>query len=177
MKIQLVNNKIYLLSDLLISDRKYLICGKYYYVKNHYNEWYIGKYQSIREQFIFIDNQGTFDALLFKAYEILGGEQNGLLPLDYANFKYHITKLKTSAIYQDICDKLINPIDAISVNLSFHKDTDNYEILNELVEKIKVHMDKFRKIGYELAEQEQKRTEWNCEAHIENGIYLIDKLS
>ncbi len=46
----------------------------YYYIKNHYNEWYIGKFNG--DSFDFIDGNGNFDTRLFICEKIIASNSH-----------------------------------------------------------------------------------------------------
>lgn len=61
---------LYFLNDEEIKDDKTkLNTTDYYYVKNHYNEWYIGKYNG--SSFDFINHQGNFYSNLFTCKKVI----------------------------------------------------------------------------------------------------------
>lgn len=61
--------QLYAISDDEITTKDKLNTEDYYYIKNHYNEWYIGKFNGYG--FDFINNQGNFQSNLFIAKKIV----------------------------------------------------------------------------------------------------------
>lgn len=73
-----------------ITNKAELNTTDLYYVKNHYNEWYIGKYNDKTQEFEFVGDQGTFSANLFKAKKIIAGHEGlceGLSIIDFGKFQ------------------------------------------------------------------------------------------
>ena len=60
---------LYIISDDKITSKKLLNTNDYYYIRNHYNEWYIGKFNGV--SFDFINNDGNFDSNLFVCKKII----------------------------------------------------------------------------------------------------------
>lgn len=67
---------LYFISQKIIRDKKELNTNDFYYIKNHYNEWYIGKFNG--ESFDFINNRGNFDTTLFAAKKIIATNDESL---------------------------------------------------------------------------------------------------
>ena len=59
---------LYIISDDEITSKKLLNTNDYYYIRNHYNEWYVGKFNGV--SFDFINNDGNFDSNLFVCKKI-----------------------------------------------------------------------------------------------------------
>lgn len=70
------NQNLHIVSDDEIKEKSLLNTDDYYYVKNHYNEWYIGKFNG--ESFDFINNQGNFNSNLFIAKKIIATTDTSL---------------------------------------------------------------------------------------------------
>jgi hypothetical protein len=64
-----VNQNIYITSDEEIKEKLLLNKTDYYYVKNHYNEWYVGKFNG--NSFDFINDNGNFNSNLFVCKKII----------------------------------------------------------------------------------------------------------
>ncbi len=62
-------NHLHVISEEEIKDISLLEEGEYYYVKTHYDEWYIGQY--LDKQFNFIEDNGYFSSHLFTAKKVL----------------------------------------------------------------------------------------------------------
>ena len=60
---------IYITSDEEIKESQFLNKTDYYYVKNHYNEWYVGKFNGV--SFDFINDNGNFHSNLFVCKKII----------------------------------------------------------------------------------------------------------
>ena len=60
---------LYIISDDEITSKKLLNTNDYYYIRNHYNEWYVGKFNGV--SFDFINNDGNFDSNLFVCKKII----------------------------------------------------------------------------------------------------------
>lgn len=67
---------LYIISDDEIKEKHLLNTNDYYYIKNHYNEWYIGKFNGI--SFDFINNNGNFDSNLFVCKKIIATTDSSL---------------------------------------------------------------------------------------------------
>jgi hypothetical protein len=63
------NQNIYITSDEEIKKKLLLNKTDYYYVKNHYNEWYVGKFNG--NSFDFINDNGNFNSNLFVCKKII----------------------------------------------------------------------------------------------------------
>ena len=60
---------IYITSDEEIKEKLLLNKTDYYYVKNHYNEWYVGKFNG--NSFDFTNDNGNFNSNLFVCKKII----------------------------------------------------------------------------------------------------------
>ena len=60
---------LYIISDDEITSKKLLNTNDYYYIRNHYNEWYVGKFNGV--SFDFINNDGNFDSNLFVCKKVI----------------------------------------------------------------------------------------------------------
>ena len=63
------NQNIYITSNEEIEESQFLNKTDYYYVKNHYNEWYVGKFNGV--SFDFINDNGNFHSNLFVCKKII----------------------------------------------------------------------------------------------------------
>lgn len=70
---------LYIISDDEIKEKHLLNTNDYYYIKNHYNEWYIGKFNGI--SFDFINYQGNFNSNLFVCKKIIATTDTSLFTL------------------------------------------------------------------------------------------------
>lgn len=61
---------LHVISSTELVTHRVLKDGKYYYIKNHYSEWYVGKYNE--KEFEFVDDKGTFSPMsIDNCYEVL----------------------------------------------------------------------------------------------------------
>lgn len=67
---------LYIISDDEITNKDLLNTNDYYYIRNHYNEWYVGKYNGV--SFDFINNDGNFDSNLFVCKKIIATTDSSL---------------------------------------------------------------------------------------------------
>ncbi len=78
---------LYFVSTEIIENTSLLNNNDYYYIKNHYQEWYIGKYNG--KSFDFVNNQGNFDSSLFKARKVITTtDKSIILPERFPSFTY-----------------------------------------------------------------------------------------
>lgn len=121
---------IYLISKIKIENKKDLIKHKYYYVKNHYGEWNIGRFSG--KGFIFIDNKGTFVSDLFTAFEVLGSTNKTLKYIDLFTDEF-ITSNKTYS-FPNLSMGLISLV-IDRFNDEFKERLENIEIMVEVEPK------------------------------------------
>ena len=67
---------LYIISDDEITSKDLLNTNDYYYIRNHYNEWYIGKFNGV--SFDFINNDGNFDSNLFVCKKVIATTDSSL---------------------------------------------------------------------------------------------------
>jgi len=67
---------LYFLLDDKITSKDLLNTNDYYYIRNHYNEWYIGKFNGV--SFDFINNDGNFDSNLFVCKKVIATTDTSL---------------------------------------------------------------------------------------------------
>jgi hypothetical protein len=72
-----INNNIYITSNEEIKEKLLLNKTDYYCVKNHYNEWYVGKFNG--NSFDFINDNGNFNSNLFVCKKIILTDNQDLI--------------------------------------------------------------------------------------------------
>mgnify|MGYP000494000036 FL=1 len=85
------NQHLYFLSSEEIKEKSLLNTDDYYCIKNHYNEWYIGKFNG--KSFDFINNGGNFDSDLFICKKVIATTDESLRI--YYAIDYDYDKLST----------------------------------------------------------------------------------
>jgi len=100
-----IKHDYFLLTDDCIENKSDLVNKKYYYILNHYKEWYIGEYNG--ESFDFIDNQGNFGSTLFKCYEVIASTRGfrNVLMMHKSKILKLLGKLDVNKYWEQYKDK------------------------------------------------------------------------
>ena len=124
---------IYITSDEEIKESQFLNKTDYYYVKNHYNEWYVGKFNGV--SFDFINDNGNFHSNLFVCKKIIlttDQDLDGVQPIDNEFLEWFVKNPSCEEVEVEKIDtfKKTNEvyIDAITSG-NYYEIIKNYKII------------------------------------------------
>lgn len=115
--------QLYILSDKEIKEKSKLNTIDYYYIKNHYNEWYVGKFNG--DSFDFLNNQGNFNSNVFICKKIVATTDKSLM--------FDTSKISSSITCGDIPIYKLLP----QLSQSFIQEVANYYNENGKLPEIK----------------------------------------